>query len=45
MRLELQTLSYRPGLIRAPVSLEIGETGMRHARGAFHHWTDLTGVY
>ncbi|WP_127562267.1 hypothetical protein [Nioella ostreopsis] len=45
MRLELQTLSYRPGLIRAPVSLEIGETGMRHAGGAFHHWTDLTGVH
>lgn len=42
--LELQRLSYRPGLIRAPVSLEIGEIGMRHAGGAFHHWTDLSGV-
>jgi hypothetical protein len=44
-RLEVQRLSYRPGLIRAPVSLEIGETGMRHAGGAFHNWTDLTGVH
>lgn len=41
----MQRLSYRPGLLRAPVSLEIGETGIRHAGGTLHHWADLTGLH
>ena len=40
----MQSFSYRPGSLRAPVPLELGVTGMRHRGGPLRPWGTLVGL-
>ena len=40
----MQSFTYRPGSLRAPVPLELGVTGMRHRGGPLRPWGTLVGL-